>query len=397
MRSMLKAFAATAALALAAGVPAMALAQDEAQQEAPPPSDFGSTYQSDTPSAPQVQNWNDGPRIEPPQDRGDRDGRGDSGGRRDRGGDGDGGRRDRGDDGSWNRSSGEIGGGWTTPVPPPSVIEQPGQNPGGGWNRDRQDDIDGNDGQNWDRGNERRDREAILNGGGREYAPSQDEPQRVAPRGSFADSCSGSYVNQGRLYADCRDTRGNVRGTSIELARCSSSDIGNDDGRLVCHNVRGDFENRGGNNGRWDRDRDRDRYNDGRRHWNNGRNGWRDYDGFNYRWNQNDWRRDWYRGRSNDWWRNDRRFRGYSGYRYGYYFAPNHGYYSVPRNYFGQRWGVGDFLPSVFWRYRLDDYRTYGLGYPPRGTRWVAVDNTVYLIDNYDGYIIDAIYNAWRW
>jgi Ni/Co efflux regulator RcnB len=364
---MLKAFAATAALALAAGVPAMAQAQDEAQQEAPSPNDVGSTYQPDTPSAPQVQNWNDGPRIEPPQDRGGRDGRGESGGRRDRGGDGDGGRRDRGDDGSWNRGSVDIGGGWATPVPPPPVIEQPGQNPGGGWNRDGQDDVGGNDGQNWDRGNERRDREAFLNGDGREYAPSQDEPQRVAPRGSFADSCSGSYVNQGRLYADCRDTRGNVRGTSIELARCSSSDIGNDNGRLVCHNVRGDIENRGGNNDRWDRDR----YNDGGRHW--------------------------YRGRSNDWWRNDRRFRGYTGYRYGYYFAPNHGYYSVPRNYFGQRWGVGDFLPSVFWRYRLDDYRTYGLGYPPRGTRWVAVDNTVYLIDNFDGYIIDAIYNAWRW
>jgi hypothetical protein len=82
-----------------------------------------------------------------------------------------------------------------------------------------------------------------------EFAPSQDGPQRGAPRGSYAQSCTGSYVNQGRLYADCRDTRGRVRSTSIELARCSSSDIGNDDGLLVCQGVRGSFENNGGGNG----------------------------------------------------------------------------------------------------------------------------------------------------
>ncbi|MES2860684.1 MAG: beta/gamma crystallin-related protein [Pseudomonadota bacterium] len=93
---------------------------------------------------------------------------------------------------------------------------------------------------------------AMLAGGGQDYAPRQDEPQRVAPRGSFADSCSGSYVNQGRLYADCRDIRGNIRGTSIELARCSSSDIANDNGLLICAGVRGEYEGRGnggGNNG----------------------------------------------------------------------------------------------------------------------------------------------------
>ena len=81
--------------------------------------------------------------------------------------------------------------------------------------------------------------------GGQERAPSMDGAQRVAPRGSFADSCTGAYVNQGRLYADCRDTRGNMRGTSIELARCSSSDIGNDNGLLVCYNHRGDYEDNG--------------------------------------------------------------------------------------------------------------------------------------------------------
>lgn len=79
--------------------------------------------------------------------------------------------------------------------------------------------------------------------------------QRGAPRGSFAQSCTGSYVNQGRLYADCRDRSGRMRETSIELARCSSSDIGNDNGLLVCHNHRGDYEDNGrpggGNGGGW--------------------------------------------------------------------------------------------------------------------------------------------------
>lgn len=84
--------------------------------------------------------------------------------------------------------------------------------------------------------------------GGEQRGPQNDN-LRVAPRGSYAQSCSGSYTNQGRLYADCRDARGNVRGSSIELNRCSSSDIGNDNGLLVCYNVRGRWEDRGGNNG----------------------------------------------------------------------------------------------------------------------------------------------------
>lgn len=83
--------------------------------------------------------------------------------------------------------------------------------------------------------------------------------------------------------------------------------------------------------------------------------------------------------------------------RIGFYFAPGYGYYSVPRSYWGQRWRPGDYLPSVFWRYRLDDWRTYGLGYPPVGTRWVLVDNHIYLIDEFDGYVIDVVYDAWSW
>jgi len=424
MKSMLTAFAALAALALPAGLPTLVMAQDEVQAEqAPPPNDAGARFQPDESSARPVRNWIEPQaEVQPAQDRrGDRGDQGGGRGNRDRG-QGDGGRGDGGQDrgdpgGGWNRGDnggGNGGGGWNRPdqpptppvvtLPPPARTTQDNGG-GGGWNRDGdnngndgrdrsrggQEGRGGNGGQDWNRGNERRDRDGGRNGGGQEYATSHDGPQRVAPRGSFADSCSGSYVNQGRLYADCRDTRGNVRGTSIELGRCSSSDIGNNNGLLVCNNVRGDYEGRGGNNGGWDRDR----YGGGRT-WNGDRHG-RDYGGFRNRWDQNDWRRDWNRGRGNDWWRNDRGFRGYSGFRYGFYFAPNYGYYAVPRNYFGQRWSVGSYLPSIFWRYSLSDYRTYGLGYPPPGTRWVAVDTTIYLIDSADGYIIEVVYDAWRW
>ena len=130
------------------------------------------------------------------------------------------------------------------------------------------------------------------------------------------------------------------------------------------------------------------------------RPGWnqnRDYRDFHNRWNQDQWRRDWQQQRNRDWWRNDNRFRGWNGVRLGFYFAPGYGYYSVPRSYWNRQFYVGQYLPDIFWRYQVNDWRTYGLGYPPPGTRWVYVDNSIYLIDDYDGYIIDVVRDAWNW
>ena len=140
-----------------------------------------------------------------------------------------------------------------------------------------------------------------------------------------------------------------------------------------------------------------DRRNDRQDHRSDRRQDRRDYQEFRNRFDSNRWRSDFNRSHRSDWWRSDRRFRNYSGVRIGFYFAPGYGYYNVPRSYWGQRWQVGSYLPSMFWRYQLDDWRTFGLGYPPAGTRWVVVDNQIYLIDEYDGYIIDVIYDAWRW
>ena len=96
---------------------------------------------------------------------------------------------------------------------------------------------------------------AVVSGAGQDFAPQiPGGPERVAPRGDYRDSCSGEYVNRGRLYADCRNNRGNIRGTSIELNRCTSYEIRNNDGLLVCGPNRGEYEDRpGGGGGRPDR------------------------------------------------------------------------------------------------------------------------------------------------
>lgn len=373
MKSMLTAFAAIAALAVPAGLPTLASAQ-ELTADVPSPSDMA-RFQPDesaSPIQPAFQAQAERPEVQQVQDRrgggrGEGGGRGDRGGGGDRGGNGGGwsggqnnggGDRggNRGDRGGWNRGGNDGGGRgdrgpgqggdprWNQPNPTPPVITPPSQD-GGGRDRDR-----GSGG--WDRGNNGQNNggwNGGQNGGGRD---------RDRDRGNGGD-------NRGQDW-----NRGN-------------------DGR---DRNNGGWNGGGQNNGGWDRDR-----NNGGRNWQSDRNGRRNYNGWNGRWNQNDWRRDWNRGRSNDWWRNDRGFRGYSGYRFGFYFAPNYGYYSVPRNYWGQRWYAGDYLPSIFWRYQLNDYRTYGLGYPPPGTQWVAVDTTIYLIDSFDGYIIEVIYDAWRW
>jgi hypothetical protein len=96
---------------------------------------------------------------------------------------------------------------------------------------------------------------AVVSGAGQEFAPQiPGAPERVAPRGDYRDSCSGEYVNRGRLYADCRNNRGNIRGTSIELNRCADYEIRNNDGLLVCGPNRGEYEDRpggGGGGGGW--------------------------------------------------------------------------------------------------------------------------------------------------
>lgn len=88
---------------------------------------------------------------------------------------------------------------------------------------------------------------AVYSGGA--AAAPQDIAPRGAPRGDYRQSCSGEYVNRGRLYADCRDRQNRVRETSIELNRCADYEIRNNDGLLVCGPNRGQYEDRPGNGG----------------------------------------------------------------------------------------------------------------------------------------------------
>jgi Ni/Co efflux regulator RcnB len=83
--------------------------------------------------------------------------------------------------------------------------------------------------------------------------------------------------------------------------------------------------------------------------------------------------------------------------RVGFYFSPGYGYYSVPRSYWGRRYHEGQYLPSLFWRYEITDPGYWGLPWPQPGTMWVWVDNNIYLVDRFDGYVIEAIHDAWRW
>ena len=83
--------------------------------------------------------------------------------------------------------------------------------------------------------------------------------------------------------------------------------------------------------------------------------------------------------------------------RVNFYFAPGYGYYNVPRQYYGRSYRIGDYLPNVFWRYRVHDWAWYGLPAPPPGCAWVYVDNNIYLVDLFDGYIIDSANQVWRW
>lgn len=78
---------------------------------------------------------------------------------------------------------------------------------------------------------------------------SVEARQGVVPQGSYSQSCTGAFVNQGRLYANCRGTHGGLEASSIDLGACSSSDIGNNNGLLVCAGVQGRVEMSGGSSG----------------------------------------------------------------------------------------------------------------------------------------------------
>lgn len=100
--------------------------------------------------------------------------------------------------------------------------------------------------------------------------------------------------------------------------------------------------------------------------------------------------------RSPDWWRKDTGFRLFVGPRVGFFFVPQVGYVSVPRQYRNHHWREGEYLPRWFRTYTVSHYERYGLPRPPTGCVWVWLNGDVALIDRSDGYILDIARDAWR-
>jgi Ni/Co efflux regulator RcnB len=121
--------------------------------------------------------------------------------------------------------------------------------------------------------------------------------------------------------------------------------------------------------------------------------------------NNRDWdrghdnNRDWDRGRGGGGghfdWHNDHRWNGYSGVRLGFYFFPGRGYYRVPDAYYDRQWRRGEYLPSIFYSYRITDWYDYGLPQPPYGCAWYFVGEDAVLMVISTGEILDVIYNFW--
>jgi len=72
------------------------------------------------------------------------------------------------------------------------------------------------------------------------------------------------------------------------------------------------------------------------------------------------------------------------------------GAYQPPRGYAQRRWGFGQRLPSSYYarNYWISNFLFYSLFAPPTGLVWVRVGSDAFLIDMYDGEIIQARYNV---
>jgi hypothetical protein len=72
-------------------------------------------------------------------------------------------------------------------------------------------------------------------------------PAEAAPGGSYTQSCTGVRDDgRGRMSAQCRDTRGRYRSTTLDYSGCRG-DIGNNNGQLICNGGRPGY---GGGQGR---------------------------------------------------------------------------------------------------------------------------------------------------
>ena len=85
----------------------------------------------------------------------------------------------------------------------------------------------------------------IANNNGLLFCDIADRGRRVT--GSFEQSCRNIQTSGGTLTADCADSSGRIRHSTMDLGRCRG-DIANNDGRLICNDgFSGNGDRRNGN------------------------------------------------------------------------------------------------------------------------------------------------------
>lgn len=95
------------------------------------------------------------------------------------------------------------------------------------------------------------------------------------------------------------------------------------------------------------------------------------------------------------WWRGNPVFVGYAGPRPGYYFAPGHGYYGIPRGYYGRPFVAGAAIPPPMRRYVVIQPAAYGLGPPPPGYAWYYAGSSLVLAAIKTGVIVQSVAGGW--
>lgn len=101
------------------------------------------------------------------------------------------------------------------------------------------------------------------------------------------------------------------------------------------------------------------------------------------------------RGRP-DSWRDRQEWRGYTGARRGYWYAPGYGYRRVDPRYARYNWRRGGYVPSYYRSYYVQDPYYYGLREAPRGHRWVYADGNFVLMAVATGLIADMVLNGYN-
>ena len=91
----------------------------------------------------------------------------------------------------------------------------------------------------------------------------------------------------------------------------------------------------------------------------------------------------------------DARWNYQGGWRQSFHARP----FFYPNGWGYRRWGIGQYLPPIFFasEYFIGDFYDYGLPPPPYGCRWVRYGPDALLIDLRTGAVVQALYGVFWW